>query len=65
MLAVGFFIILGYFIQSLRKGEKASENPWGSVALEWKTASPPVTENFSTIPKYVDQGPYDYPEANK
>ena len=45
------------------KGKKASDNPWESAALEWKTASPPVTYNFETPPKYVDQGPYDYEEA--
>lgn len=65
ILAVGFFIILGYLLHSLFKGKVAPENPWGSSALEWKTQSPPVTENFATIPTYISHGPYDYPEEVK
>jgi len=65
VLAVGFFIMLGYFIHSLMKGKTAPENPWGSSALEWKTASPPTTFNFDKNLDYIDHGPYDYPEENK
>ena len=64
VLAVGFFIILGYFIHSLIKGKKAPANPWGSSALEWKTATPPVTYNFDVLPERIDQGPYDYEERS-
>jgi hypothetical protein len=32
------------------------------VTLEWATSSPPITENFETIP-LVTQGPYVFPEA--
>ncbi len=63
VLAIGFFISLGYFIHSLVKGQKAPDNPWGSSALEWKTSSPPITHNFDPIPEYIDQGPYDYPKV--
>ena len=63
LLAVGFFIILGYFVRSLLSGEKAPDNPWESSALEWKTASPPTTYNFDKPLGYIKQGPYDYPEA--
>jgi len=65
VLAVGFFIMLGYFIHSLMKGKTAPENPWGSSALEWKTASPPTTFNFDKNLDYIDHGPYDYPEESK
>ncbi len=64
ILAVGFFIILGYFIHSLMKGKQASPNPWGSSAMEWKIASPPTTFNFDENLPYIDHGPYDYPEGN-
>jgi len=59
VLALGFFISLGYLIQSLRKGAPAPDNPWGSVALEWQTSSPPPTENFHSKPK-IGEGPYAY-----
>lgn len=59
------FIIMGiYFVHSLVKGKDASENPWGSSTLEWQTASPPIQQNFVTIP-VVDGGPYDYAKRAK
>jgi len=53
-----------YFVHSLVKGKDASENPWGSSTLEWQTASPPIQQNFVTIP-VVDGGPYDYAKRAK
>jgi cytochrome c oxidase subunit 1 len=38
---------------------KAPRNPYNSTSLEWQTASPPVHENFDTIP-VVDHDPYNY-----
>ncbi len=62
ILAVGFFLILYYLIQSLRKGEKATENPWGSLSLEWQTQSPPITYNFNEIPTITEDA-YNYQEG--
>ena len=59
ILAVGFIMVLYYLIQSLRNGEKAPDNPWGSLTLEWKTTSPPILENFESTPS-VTCGPYEY-----
>lgn len=60
VLALGLFIVLGVFIQSLRKGQKAPANPWGAATLEWTHAtSPPVPHNFSSQP-IVTHGPYDF-----
>ncbi len=59
ILGVGFLIMIFYLIESLRRGEEASSNPWGGLTLEWRTSSPPITENFLEIPK-VTHGPYDY-----
>jgi cytochrome c oxidase subunit 1 len=59
ILALGFFLALGYFIHSLARGKKAPDNPWGSVALEWQTTSPPPTENFHHKPN-IDKTPYGY-----
>jgi len=59
---LGLFMVLGYLLQSLFKGEKAPPNPWGGVSLEWKALSPPVEHNFSG-PVVCTEGPYDFPEA--
>jgi cytochrome c oxidase subunit I len=59
ILAVGYVLPLIYLIWSLRYGEVASENPWGATGLEWRTPSPPPTENFSEMP-VVTWEAYDY-----
>ncbi len=60
VLGVGYLIPLIYFIWSMRYGPHASENPWGVVGLEWRTTSPPPTDNFAEAP-VVTAGPYEYP----
>ncbi|HWQ31293.1 MAG TPA: cytochrome c oxidase subunit I [Blastocatellia bacterium] len=59
VLALGFFLMAGYLLASLRVGAKAADNPWLGLTLEWQTASPPPLHNFEKqpIPKV---GPYDY-----
>jgi cytochrome c oxidase subunit 1 len=37
----------------------AGNNPWQATGLEWQIQSPPLTENFLTIP-IVDHEAYDY-----
>jgi len=37
-------------IRSLRKGEKAGDDPWDAWTLEWATTSPPPEYNFETAP---------------
>jgi cytochrome c oxidase subunit I len=59
ILGAGFLVMLVMFIESLKSGKKAGRNPWGSVALEWKTPSPLPLHNFET-PPVVTKGPYDY-----
>jgi len=59
ILATGILLMLYNLLRSLRTGEKAGDNPWGGTTLEWKTSSPPPTENFEKIPE-VTTGPYDY-----
>lgn len=60
ILAIGYLLPLGYLIWSLFYGKRAGSNPWGATGLEWKTGSPPPTENFATTP-VVTLPPYDYP----
>lgn len=59
VLLLGFLLMAFYLADSLLRGEKAPDNPWGSMGLEWQTASPPVLENFEE-PPVVTRGPYDY-----
>jgi cytochrome c oxidase subunit I len=59
ILGVGYLIPLIYFIWSMRYGPKAGPNPWGATGLEWKTPSPPPTDNFEVTP-IVTEECYDY-----
>jgi len=58
VMAIGFFMVAIYLVQSLVSGKKAPRNPWGSAALEWQSASPPVHHNFEGDVEVRD--PYDY-----
>jgi cytochrome c oxidase subunit 1 len=55
ILAVGYALPLFYLIWSLRYGRIASANPYGATGLEWKTPSPPPTDNFETTPIVEDE----------
>jgi len=64
--AVGGFLIfaalvmLGYnIVNSLKRGQVASANPWGSLTIPWLVSSPPPEENFAQIPEVVGN-PYGY-----
>ncbi|HEX5708843.1 MAG TPA: cytochrome c oxidase subunit I [Pyrinomonadaceae bacterium] len=50
ILGFGMVIPLVYFIWSMRYGKFAPANPWPATGLEWRTASPPPTENFEVTP---------------
>jgi cytochrome c oxidase subunit 1 len=59
ILFTGLVIMFVNLAISLRRGRKASANPWGGETLEWKVPSPPPHENFHEVP-VVTTGPYDY-----
>ena len=59
VLGVGYVIPMIYFVWSMRYGKNAPANPWGATGLEWKTSSPPPTDNFET-PPVVTEDPYTY-----
>jgi cytochrome c oxidase subunit 1 len=50
ILAAGYLIPAVYLIWSMRYGKRAAANPWNLPGLEWRTQSPPLTENFVTTP---------------
>jgi cytochrome c oxidase subunit I len=59
ILAVSTIPFLINAIWSWSQGEKAGNNPWNSLTLEWTTTSPPPVENFDEDP-VITLGPYDY-----
>jgi len=59
ILAAGYLLPMVYFLWSLKYGAIAGPNPWGATGLEWRTPSPPPTENFKQTP-IVTEEPYEY-----
>ncbi len=62
ILALGFVVHLVVFLHSLFLGEKAPQNPWGGLTLEWETETPPIEHNFHHEP-VLTHGPYDFDEV--
>ncbi|RFD21099.1 cytochrome c oxidase subunit I [Komagataeibacter melaceti] len=59
ILALAYVLPLVYFTWSLFRGARATDNPWQATGLEWRTSSPPPTENFAQAP-IVTHEAYDY-----
>ncbi len=54
ILSIGFILMLWNLVSGLFSGEKAPDNPYKSLSLEWQVPSPPPHENFDEIPKVTD-----------
>jgi len=63
VLGVGLVMPVGYLIHSLFFGKEAGDNPWLLPGLEWRTSSPPPTENFEVMP-VVTWEAYDFGEES-
>ncbi|MBK7511130.1 MAG: cbb3-type cytochrome c oxidase subunit I [Chloracidobacterium sp.] len=63
VLAIGLSMPVLYLCHSLLYGKKAADNPWMLPGLEWRTSSPPPTENFETMP-VVTWEAYEYGEES-
>ncbi|MGH7807877.1 MAG: cytochrome c oxidase subunit I, partial [Thermodesulfobacteriota bacterium] len=63
ILGIGVFIMTVNLLRGLANGEKAPDNPYNSVSLEWQVPSPPPHENFEKIPVVTDF-PYVYGKKN-
>jgi cytochrome c oxidase subunit 1 len=50
VLGVGLIMPVIYLGHSLIYGRAAGDNPWMLPGLEWRTSSPPPTENFEKTP---------------
>ena len=63
LFGLSLFGVLFILIHSLLKGEKAPQNPWQGLSLEWETASPPIEHNFEGQP-ICTCGPYEFPDID-
>ncbi|GIU81925.1 MAG: cytochrome c oxidase subunit I [Acidobacteria bacterium] len=63
VLGVGLVLPVIYLTLSLIVGKKAPANPWLLPGLEWRTSSPPPTENFEETP-VVTWEAYEFSEDN-
>ncbi len=61
ILVLGLVMFFGALVHALFKGEKAEDNPWGGVTLEWTIPSPPPQENFQEIPTITTEA-YHFPQ---
>jgi cytochrome c oxidase subunit I len=64
ILGLGYLIPLVYLIWSMRYGPVADANPWSATGLEWKTPSPPPTDNFAEIPVVTEEAYAYAPEED-
>jgi len=49
-IAASMIVFAINVVVSLRRGQRAGENPWGGTTLEWATSSPPPSYGFAQIP---------------
>jgi cytochrome c oxidase subunit 1 len=59
ILGVSMFTVVVYLAWSLKRGKKATQNPWGASTLEWVAPTPPTTFNFPEPPPEVEIYNYD------
>jgi len=55
--AVGLLFFVANLVLSLRRGERAGDDPWDAWTLEWATTSPPPEYNFETLPAVHSRRP--------
>ena len=64
VLAIGVLLFAINVFSSLRRGDRAPDNPWGGGTLEWATSSPPQPYNFESLPVVSSRYPvWDTPSA--
>lgn len=63
LLGVSTLPFILNMLSSWVQGEKAPDNPWRAIGLEWMISSPPPVENYEEIPLVVS-GPYGYGKSD-
>jgi cytochrome c oxidase subunit 1 len=61
IMVAGLALMFANLWRGLRRGEKATDNPWRASTLEWQIPSPAPTEDFEEIPT-ITRGPYVFPK---
>jgi cytochrome c oxidase subunit I len=51
ILGIGVLLTVINIIRSIKRGQKAGNDPWQGNTLEWFTQSPPPENNFDVIPR--------------
>jgi cytochrome c oxidase subunit 1 len=59
LLGVSTLPFILNMLSSWALGEKAPDNPWRAIGLEWLISSPPPVENYEELPIVVSE-PYGY-----
>jgi cytochrome c oxidase subunit 1/cytochrome c oxidase subunit I+III len=57
LFAFGILLFIIDIVWSLKRGAKASPNPWDAPTLEWSVPSPPPCYNFAVIPIIASRHP--------
>jgi len=57
LFAIGVLMFLVNVYWSLKRGQRAGDNPWDAASLEWSTSSPPPPYNFAVIPTVASRYP--------
>jgi cytochrome c oxidase subunit 1 len=57
IMGLSIITLLWNFWRTLRKGERAGDNPWDGGTLEWACASPPSHHNFESLPPIRSERP--------
>jgi cytochrome c oxidase subunit 1 len=57
VIALSMVLFVGNVVVSLRRGERAGDDPWHAPTLEWSTASPPPPYDFARLPVVASRDP--------
>jgi cytochrome c oxidase subunit I len=58
ILGLGVLVFIFNVIKSLSSGERAGNDPWDGMTLEWTIPSPPPPYNFAVIPTVTSRDPF-------
>jgi cytochrome c oxidase subunit 1 len=51
ILGIGVLVTVGNVLYSVKRGQRAGNDPWKANTLEWFTQSPPPDNNFDVVPR--------------
>ncbi|ONE04337.1 cytochrome c oxidase subunit I, partial [Burkholderia pseudomallei] len=57
VLGAGVLMFVGHALWSMKRGARASADPWGAAGLEWSVSSPAPAYNFAALPIVASRHP--------